>query len=730
MQEKIIENVLKRKDTLVIMPTGGGKSVCFQVPAMIFNGLTVVVSPLISLMKDQGRQLKGIGIPVVILNSSLSEREYRSSIEKIRSGEAKMLYAAPETLLKNNILALLSEVQVDCIAIDEAHCISSWGHDFRPEYRMIADVRERFLEAVCMALTATATPRVRDDIQGTLNFSDSDIFIDSFDRKNLFIRVEPRDQPVARLTRFINDNDGGPGIIYCSTRRQVDNLSASLEKAGFKARPYHAGLDVETRRNHQEMFDRDDVMIIVATVAFGMGIDKSNVRFVAHYSLPKNLESYYQEIGRAGRDSLRSECLLLYSMSDIFTIRSFFKDMDEVRERAASIHLSTILGFVETTECRRKPLLKYFGEEYGQENCGMCDNCTDGPKELEDITIEAQKFLACVKRTGEMFGAVYIIDVLRGSKAKKVLKQGHDKLSTYGIGVDIAKKVWQNLARQFVQKGLLDQDMEFGGLSLTSAGWDVLRGKPFQGIIDKSLDNDAPAKSRTSSTNESNRDYNTELFNLLKIKRKELADKQDLPPYAVFSDRSLKDMSAFFPQSTAGFSNIHGVGQVKLQKYGEIFMDIIREFCALNSITESSDLKGADEPVKSSSVLTPRYVEVAEKFNSGRSVNNLMEEYSVKQTTIIGHLYKYWCHGGLLSSDKPMEYNNQVKGDANGLVKEAPVNIEKANRASAEFRSKGVMVLKPVFEALDGEIDYEELSFLRIRYIVENGLVYDSALPE
>ncbi len=428
LQEKIIDNVLRKNDTLAIMATGGGKSLCYQIPALVFSGLTIVVSPLISLMKDQVEQLTESGVAAVFLNSSLPPAEYRRNVEQIKQNKIKIVYLAPEALLKPKILAMLSSVKLDCIAIDEAHCISAWGHDFRPEYRQLVEVRSRFPDAACIALTATATPRVREDIKQSLRFDASSEFIASFNRENLFIQIVPKNNPLDQTIKFIKKFPDQSGIIYCFSRKQVDDLSSVLQRDGFSVKPYHAGLPEKDRKENQELFIRDDVQIIVATIAFGMGINKPNIRFVVHYDLPKNIESYYQEIGRAGRDGLKSDCLLLFSYADIQKLKYFINQKNDHEKRVANIHLNALLRFLETDICRRIPLLTYFGEEYSIKTCNMCDNCLAGKKELIDLTVCAQKFLSCVKRTGEVFGAGHIIDVLRGSKAQKVINFGHQHL--------------------------------------------------------------------------------------------------------------------------------------------------------------------------------------------------------------------------------------------------------------------------------------------------------------
>jgi len=584
LQAEIIGNILDRQDVLVVMPTGGGKSLCYQIPALVFDGLTVVISPLISLMKDQVEQLMQLGVSATVLNSSLSAVDYRQNVELVRSKAAKLLYLAPEALLKSNMLELLSSVKVECLAIDEAHCISQWGHDFRPEYRQLIKARSNFPKAACVALTATATPRVREDIKTSLQMDSDREYLASFNRENLFIQIVPKDNPLKQTLQFIQKFEYQSGIIYCHSRKQVETLYEVLSENGFSAKPYHAGLtDIERNRN-QEAFIRDDVQIIVATIAFGMGIDKPNVRFVLHYDLPKNIESYYQEIGRAGRDGLNSHCLLLFSYADVQKIKYFIDQKDPAEKRVANIHLGALLRFAESEVCRRIPLLNYFGEDYTIEKCSTCDNCLAEDKELVDLTIPAQKFLSCVKRTGEKFGSGHLIDVLRESKAKKVLQFGHDKLSTYGIGADYSKKQWQQLARQFLHKGLMVQDMEFGSLKLTDKGWDVLKGRCEvwgQLAQERTVEKLVEESQRSDDLN-----FNQQLFEILRKERKELADSSGVPPYIIFSDKTLVEMATYFPQSRDNLLDIHGVGAVKCDRFGATFLDIIDRFCRENDIEE------------------------------------------------------------------------------------------------------------------------------------------------
>lgn len=572
-QEKIIASVLAKQDTLVIMPTGGGKSLCYQIPALLFEGLTIVVSPLISLMQDQVSQLTQLGIRAVCLNSSLDLIEYEENVAAIRSGKVKMLYLAPETLFLARTQALLKGVRVDCLTIDEAHCISDWGHDFRPEYRKLVEVRAKFPHAVTIALTATATAQVRADIKEQLAIPDSHEFVASFDRKNLVLNVLPKTSPQSQVLGILREHQGESGIIYCFSKAQVDDLAAVLDSRGLSVRPYHAGLADSLRAKNQELFIRDDVQIIVATIAFGMGINKPNVRFVIHYDLPKNIESYYQEIGRAGRDGLKADCFLLYSHGDSQKIRFFISQKEEAERRVAERQLATLVHYAESDRCRRFSLLQYFGEEAG-ENCGACDICMNGPRDKVDLTIPAQKFMSCVKKTGERFGAAYLIEVLRGAKTEKVLMNGHDKLSTYGIGKDFSKQAWSLLARQLVQQGLLHQDPEYNGLSLTAAALPVLKSET--AFLGNPLEiAGAPARSSRETT-AAKADIDNGLFEILRKRRKELADEQNLAPYMIFSDKTLIDMCAKLPQTREELLSVHGVAETKMRRYGDEFLPFLR----------------------------------------------------------------------------------------------------------------------------------------------------------
>lgn len=699
LQREIIENVLARQDSLTIMPTGGGKSLCYQIPALLFDGLTVVVSPLIALMKDQVEQMRAAGVPALFLNSSLSPEAYSENMDCIRRGQAKLLYVAPETLLAPRILGLLSELKVDCLTIDEAHCISEWGHDFRPEYRQLADVRRRYPEAVCLALTATATPRVRADIIRSLSFTVSNEFVASFNRENLFIEVAPKRDGESQLTRFLERFKEQSGIIYCFSRRQVDALSDSLSQRGYAARPYHAGLDNDARRCNQEAFIRDDVQIMVATIAFGMGINKPNVRFVVHYDLPKSIEGYYQEIGRSGRDGLPAHCLLLYSYGDAAKLKYFINQKEGDERMAAVQQLDAIVHYAEDERnCRRKPLLAYFGEQFPAEQCGNCDNCTAEASVLEDITIPAQKFLSCVVRTGERFGAGHVTDVLLGSKNEKVLRFGHDTLSTYGIGKELTQKQWMHLARQLVQMGFFNQDDECRSLSLTETAHAALKSRAkFFGQLQE-----AEERAKKKAT-KSELEYDHALFALLRAKRKELADADGVPPYVIFSDRTLVEMAAYCPQSLRSLLGISGVGQVKLEKFGYLFLGVIKPYCQQHNLPETARATAPKPARKTESGLGTRTTLIGEAYNNGASLASLMEQHQVKAGTIIDHLTKYALAGNRLRNREDFQ----------------PVTASPKDQqaALAAFEELGAEYLKPVFEKLDGRISYDELKVLRLLHL-------------
>ena len=575
-QEEIIKHILNGQDALIVLPTGGGKSLCYQLPALIFDGLTVVVSPLKSLMQDQVMQLEQRGIRTAYFNSSLSFSERETTMRRVTQSEVKLLYITPETLVKPGTLLQLDRSNVSCLAIDEAHCISQWGHDFRPDYRELVSIRERFQNAVCVALTATATPRVQKDIKKQLKFDEGNEFIGSFDRENLFIAVDPKVELLEQTLAFLNKHRGESGIIYCQTIKQVESLYRNLKARRASVLPYHADLDDDTRKQNQEAFIRGDIQVIIATIAFGMGIDKPDVRFVLHAGLPKEPESYYQEIGRSGRDGLPADCLLLFSYGDVDTLRHFI-DQGAASERKDRIErLKILVDWATSLECRRKELLGHFGERYQKQNCGMCDNCRTRETERVDLTEPAQKFLSCVVRTKQLFGEVYIIDILRASKRKHILDNGHDQLSTYGIGTEYSKVQWRYLSHQFLQQEILARDTQHGSLRVTQKGWKVLNGgAEFRGFSVKSVD---------IVTSEESSEYAVALFELLRTERDRIADAEGIPPNAVFHDKALQAMATYFPTNEESFRVMPNVGPAKAEKYASTFLSIIRDYCKTNGV--------------------------------------------------------------------------------------------------------------------------------------------------
>ena len=586
-QKEIIDCVLQRKDTIAVLPTGGGKSLCYQVPALIFEGLTVVVSPLISLMHDQICGLETVGIKAAALNSSLDWEKYADNIRRIKNGEVKILYVSPETLVSDRCKELLSSIKVDCITIDEAHCISEWGHDFRPEYRQLAGIRKLIPDAVCLALTATATEKVRSDIKKMLKLKSAKEFVASFNRKNIFLEVKEKQKPFEQASDFLKDHKGESGIIYCFSRKQADTLSVQLSVLGYNAKPYHAGLSDELRQKTQNDFINDDIEIIVATVAFGMGINKPNVRFVIHFDLPKSIEQYYQEIGRAGRDGKPAHALLLFSGADIFKLKFLMQDKAPDEVKKAEAMLSAISNYAQANSCRRRAILKYFGENIsegklkeiqGESPC--CDFCSREKIEKTDLTVPVQKFLSCVIRTGCRFGASYIIDVLLGSKQKRILENKHNDLSVWGIGTEFNREGWFNLVRILLAEDYLVKDEDYSVLSLTQKAKEELQSRtaiflPFDYEKENSDKQDIKEKIKPPPSDDTLDPVGTAIVKSLKQKRRDLADEARVPAYVIFSDKTIFDLGVKKPSSIEELDNIFGIGKAKKEKYGEMIIQLV-----------------------------------------------------------------------------------------------------------------------------------------------------------
>ena len=613
LQREIIDDTLAGRDVFALLPTGGGKSLCFQLPALLRDGVTIVVSPLIALMKDQVDALRTSGIAATFLNSTLAANEARERFRGLHRNEFRLLYVAPERLMMENFLESALNWNIAQIAIDEAHCISEWGHDFRPEYRKLKKLRAQLPDVPIMALTATATKRVRDDIVKQLKLRQPRCYVASFNRPNLSYRIMPKSSAYQQVLDFVRARPNESGIVYCASRKSTDALAAKLARDGIKALPYHAGMESKDRTRNQESFLRDDARVITATIAFGMGINKPNVRYIIHHDLPKNIEGYYQETGRAGRDGLPSECVLLFSVGVVVKQRRFIEEKSESEQRIAHEQLRTMIAYAETRECRRATLLRYFGESWppsveagvspapaslsatdtaattGREiSCNGCDNCLE-PRETFDGTIAAQKFLSCVHRVeakqGFGFGLNHIVEVLVGGANEAIEKRGHDQLSTFGIGKDLTREQWQRIGRELLRLGLVEAAPgKFATLSVTAAGMMALRKrtpitltKPFEA---------PPKKIRIPRAGEIECDE--ELFERLRALRRRIADERDVPAYIIFSDATLREMARACPQNQNEFAQIGGVGQQKLKEFAEPFLAEIREYLRTNGTATSS----------------------------------------------------------------------------------------------------------------------------------------------
>jgi ATP-dependent DNA helicase RecQ len=574
-QEAIVNAVVAGEDALVIMPTGGGKSLCYQIPALIRPGVAIVVSPLIALMQDQVEALRALGVKAGFLNSTLTAQEIYANEQALQGGDFDVVYIAPERLIQARTINLLHHSQIALFAIDEAHCVAQWGHDFRADYLKLNVLHNEFPNVPRIALTATADTRTRQEIIERLALENAQQFISGFDRPNIQYRIQPKDRPRQQLIKFLKqEHDGDAGIVYCLSRDKVEKTAAWLREEGFDALPYHAGLPTDMRAKHQRRFLREDSVVMVATIAFGMGIDKPDVRFVAHLDMPKSIESYYQETGRAGRDGAPSTALLLYGFEDVVKLRQMTSNGEgnENFRRAEQERLNAMLALCELASCRRQTLLRYFDDELPQP-CGNCDTCL-APPQTWDATEAAQKALSCVYRTGQRFGVQHVVDVLRGENTDRVTQLGHHQISTFGIGSNLSQQDWKSLFRQLTALGYLDVDREFGSLLLTERCRSILRGEQ---SIELRKDTTVPSKKTKRQTIGIDQD-NLPLWHALRKCRRRLSEEYGVPPYVIFHDATLKHMLDLLPQNIQQLLLVNGVGDAKAQKYGHAFLDVMREY--------------------------------------------------------------------------------------------------------------------------------------------------------
>jgi ATP-dependent DNA helicase RecQ len=694
LQREIMETTLAGRDVVAILPTGAGKSLCYQLPALVRDGLTVVVSPLIALMKDQVDQLDAAGVAATFLNSTLDSDEARRRIAGLDAGEYQLLYVAPERLMLPDFLSRLAGWKVTALAVDEAHCISEWGHDFRPEYRRLKEVRQMLPGISILALTATATERVRADISVQLELRDPQVFLASFNRPNLIYRVIPKAGVAAQVCNFVAARPGDSGIVYCQSRRSTEELAATLRKQGFPAVAYHAGLDPAERAGNQDAFLRDEARIVCATVAFGMGINKPNVRYVIHADLPKNIEGYYQETGRAGRDGLPADCLLLFSRGDVMKLTKFLEDIPDGEARqVAHVQLDKMTHFAEDDACRRVGLLGYFGENWPQENCGGCDHCLS-PREKWDATIDVQKLLSCVLRIrqagGFSVGLNHVADVLHGGRTEKILRWNHDKITTHGIGKDQPRTHWVDLGRQLLRHGLLAASEDrFPTVAVSHRGVEVLKKRETVMLTR------APEMPGTAARRSGEIPCDTGLFDRLRELRKELAVARNVPPYVIFSDVTLRHFSRDYPLDDAALLRVPGVGEKKLDDFGRAFIEPIRLWLVENDRQQFEPLGNAPAPPPRPTGITGGTAALSlEAFEAGSSIPEIASSRNLTESTIENHLAQ--------------AIENGARFDVRRLY---TPDEEAEMRAALDGYDE--LALKPVFEQLGGRISYGKLKMFR-----------------
>jgi ATP-dependent DNA helicase RecQ len=707
LQAEAMQAVIEHRDSVVVLPTGGGKSICFQAPAVVMPGLAVVVSPLISLMKDQVDALRECGIPAACVNSSQSVAERQRIASALRSGDMKLLYVAPERLCTEKMLDFLEDAGVSFIAIDEAHCISAWGHDFRPEYRMLKQLRERFPKVGVHAYTATATEQVRQDIVEQLGLRSADLLVGSFDRPNLVYRVMRKNEVLKQVRSVIDANPNESGVVYCISRREVDELAAALSAAGYKARPYHAGLSDVDRHRHQDEFLNDDIQIIVATVAFGMGIDKSNVRYVIHTGAPKSLEHYQQETGRAGRDGLEASCSLIWTTGNFVTWRKMLSDLPDDAFRQADDSLRSMERFCNGVVCRHKVLVEHFGQDYPKENCGACDVCLEQLDLVSDPQVLGQKILSCVVRVKENFGAEYVAQVLTGSQDARIVENGHDHLSTWGLLKDEKKTHVRDWIEQLASQGFLQRQGEYNVLQVTPAGWEILRGKGIPRLLKAAAKKGASRATRGEAA--SLEGVDPELFEALRQLRRQVALDHGVPPFVVFADTTLRDLARKRPTTLAEFRQAHGVGDKKTAEYGALFIDVIIR----HKTTNRAKSPAAPEPRRSSPrsqpvSLKPATQHAFQLFQEGQSIADISEAISRAPATVMEYLVDF--------------INQTNRTDPTPWVDHDTLSrVWEARRSLPDDR------LRPLFDQLNGTVTYDAI---RVSLACLNNLSPDEAATD
>ena len=701
-QEAIVQAILAGRDVFAVMPTGGGKSLCYQLPASLMDGTCLVVSPLISLMKDQVDAANAFGMKAGLLNSTLSSSEQHEVLARLQEGFYDLLYLSPERLALPGFLERMKRAPLSFVAVDEAHCISEWGHDFRPDYLALSSLRQALPGVPLTAFTATATKRVEEDIVRRLALNKPLMTRASFDRPNLFYQVQLREQVNSQIEAVVAAHPDEAGIVYRLSRADVEKTAAWLRDRGVKALPYHAGLDSQTRSRNQEAFNRDEVQVVVATVAFGMGIDKSNVRFVIHGDLPKNMESYYQETGRAGRDGEPALCLLLYGRGDYFRLRKFIDQLAGEEERQAGLaQLGRMMDFAEKPVCRRRSVLHYFEEEYAPDNCGACDICKHGVESV-DATTEAQMIMSAIYRTGQRFGTGHIVDIVYGAKTARIISLGHDQLKTYGVGRDRGKRFWRQLVEAMLGEGLLLSEGEpFPLLHITAQGEDVLFGRAGY-VTHRMLEASVSGPSAISAE----LSYDVSLFAVLRQLRRELAEGQGVPPYVLFSDKSLHQMCSLFPQTPEALLVINGVGQMKLERYGKPFLEAIVAYLVDNpEIIPPQMVKGREltEPARRvrKSGGTETLAETLRLAKVGLNVEAIAAQRELKPSTIAAHL------GELLQQGHTLDIDHYVDCEVRSAMTEL-------------FKAHGLFRLRPIVEAMEGRAGYEEAHIIR-GFLVSQG---------